>query len=95
MRRPPTMAAVKARVVDDDICVLGLRFTNDKMVPAERFAYLRRELGDNFLGVEIDSSPGNAGGHPLDAHSVLTEHLDRDAFDRVITFLRERLLPKD
>jgi dienelactone hydrolase len=53
-------------------CVLGARFTNDKLVPAERFASLRDALGDKFIGVEIDSSPTNRWGYPEDAHSVLT-----------------------
>ena len=33
------------------------------------------ELGDAFIGVEIDSSKGNQWGIPRMAHSVLTEHL--------------------
>ena len=64
---------------EPDLCVLGLRFTDDKLVPAERFAHLREALGDRFVGVEIDSSKGNPWGHPRRAHSVLTEHLDRRA----------------
>jgi len=94
---PEDLATVKAR---SDLCVLGLRFTNDRAVPAERFAALRAELGDNFVGVEIDSSPGNPHGIPSNAHSVLTEHLvdepghpTRDALDRVLDLFRERLLP--
>jgi dienelactone hydrolase len=93
---PDDLATVKAR---DDLCVLGLRFTNDRVVPAERFARLRQELGDSFVGVEIDSSPGNPHGIPTNAHSVLTEHLvdepghpTRDALDRVLDLFRERLL---
>ena len=87
---------VKAR---GGLCVLGLRFTNDRVVPAERFATLREELGDAFVGVEIDSSPGNPHGIPTNAHSVLTEHLvdepghpTRDALDQVLDLFRERLL---
>ena len=87
---------VKAR---DGLCVLGLRFTNDRVVPAERFATLREELGDAFVGVEIDSSPGNPHGIPTNAHSVLTEHLvdepghpTRDALDQVLDLFRERLV---
>lgn len=53
-----------------------MRFTWDSLVPAERFARLRKELGDAFVGVEIDSSPGNSHGIPLWAHSVLMEDLD-------------------
>jgi dienelactone hydrolase len=93
---PDDLATVKAR---GDLCVLGLRFTSDSVVPAERFARLRQELGDSFVGVEIDSSPSNPHGIPTNAHSVLTEHLvdepghpTRDALDRVLDLFRERLL---
>ena len=88
---------VKQRVAEGT-CVLGLRFTNDMAVPAERFETLKRELGDGFIAVEIDSSPGNPWGHPKSAHSVLTQHLvdqpgqpTRDALDQVLTFFRDRL----
>jgi len=81
------------------VCVLGLRFTGDPVVRAERFARLREELGENFIGVEIDSSKGNPWGFPRGAHSVLTEHLvdepgnpTRDALDQVLEFLKERLV---
>ena len=90
---PATLAAVQRRVRVDDLCVLGLRFTNDPLVPEARFTYLREILGDHFIGVEIDSSPGNAGGHAANSHSVLTEQLVPDARDRVLTFLTEKLLP--
>src|SRR4051794_498468 len=69
------LAAVKRRCADDDLCVLGLRFTNDVAVPPQRFERLRQELGDCFVSVEIDSSKGNRWGIPKNAHSVLTEHL--------------------
>jgi dienelactone hydrolase len=61
-------------------CVLGLRFTGDELAPAERFASLRELLGDRFIGVEIDSLPGNPWGYKERAHSVLTEDLG-DASD--------------
>ena len=44
-----------------------------------RFETLRRELGDAFIGVEIDSSRGNPWGIPAAAHSVVTEHLTHRA----------------
>jgi dienelactone hydrolase len=79
-------------------CLLGLRFSNDPFCFEERFATLRRELGDAFIAVEIDSSPGNPHGHPVKAHSVLTEHLQdragtptRAALDQTLTFFREKL----
>lgn len=95
------LATVKARAADGQ-CVLGLRFTADSFVPAERFQRLRHELGDRFLAVEIDSSPGNPHGIRKMAHSVLTEdlvdepgHPTREALDRVLSFFRERLLPAE
>ncbi|WCO66488.1 dienelactone hydrolase family protein [Iamia majanohamensis] len=82
-----------------DLEVLGLRFTGDPLSPPERFATLRRLLGDRFVGVEIDSSPGNPWGHRKGAHSVLTLDLvdeegqpTRDALDRVLELFRTRLL---
>jgi dienelactone hydrolase len=93
------LATVKHRCETQDLCVLGLRFTADRAVPAERFARLRSELGDAFVAVEIDSSPGNPYGHPRMAHSVLTEHLidepgqpTRDALDQVLELFRTKLL---
>jgi dienelactone hydrolase len=78
--------------------VLGLRFTGDSLAPEERFQRLRDELGDRFIAVEIDSSPGNPHGIRKAAHSVLTEdlvdepgHPTRDALDRVLAFFDERL----
>lgn len=91
------LAAVKRRC-SDGLCVLGLRFTGDKLVPADRFARLRDELGDAFVAVEIDSSKGNEWGHPRAAHSVLTLHLKdepgptRDALEKVLDLFRTRLL---
>ena len=92
--------AVKRRVADEDVCVLGLRFSEDRFVPRQRFETLQRELGDNFLWVDIDSSKGNAHGIKKAAHSVLTidfvdepGHPTRAALDRVLAFFRERLLP--
>jgi dienelactone hydrolase len=94
---PADLASVKERT-RDGLCVLGLRFTADKGSPPERFETLRRELGQSFEGIEIDSSPGNPAGIPARAHSVLTVdlvdepgHPTRVALDRVLAFLAERL----
>jgi dienelactone hydrolase len=93
------LAAGRDRVDAEDICVLGLRFTGDKMSPPERFERLRAEFGENFVGVEIDSSPGNVHHIRKLAHSVLTEdlvdepgHPTRDALDTVLDLFRTRLL---
>src|SRR3546814_4570910 len=70
------LGRVQQRMADEpELCVLGLRFTGDKLVPRERFEHLREALGDRFVAVEIDSSRGNPHGIPAIAHSVLTEHL--------------------
>jgi len=94
------LARVKDRVANENLCVLGLRFSKDRAVPDARWARYRTELGDNFIGVDIDSSAGNPHGIKKSAHSVLTEelvdepgHPTKDALDRVIAFFRERLAP--
>jgi dienelactone hydrolase len=96
---PEDLSKVKDRCEAEGLTVLGLRFTGDKLVPAQRFAFLREELGDAFVAVEIDSSKGNPHGLPAIAHSVLTEHLvdepghpTRDALDQVLDLFRTRLL---
>jgi dienelactone hydrolase len=93
------LAAIKERA-SQGVCVLGYRFTGDKKAPAERFARLRAELGDAFIGVEIDSSPSNPWGYPMNSHSVFTEPLgEREgsptnlALEQVLTFFSERLKP--
>ncbi len=86
------------RRVADDLCVMGLRFSGDSKSPPERFDRLRKELGENFIGVEIDSSNSNRWGYPKNAHSVLTEHYSdvdgsptRIALDELLTFFSSRL----
>ncbi len=63
----------------------GLRFTTDRMI-GTRFTTLRERLGDSFIAVELP------GATPRD-HSVLTEQRDDASVERVIGFLRERLVP--
>ena len=91
------LTRVKQRTAEG-ACLLGLRFSNDPFCFEDRFVTLRRELGDAFIAVEIDSSPGNSFGHPKQAHSVLTEHLQdrvgtptRATLDQTLTFFREKL----
>lgn len=93
------LEAAKEACAAHNLTVLGLRFTGDRLVPAARFERLRQELGDNFVGVEIDSAPGNPHGNPRTAHSVLTENLvdepghpTREALDQVLDLFRTRLL---
>lgn len=91
---------VQARMeAEPDLCVLGLRFSHDRLVPRERFEHLREALGDRFVAVEIDSSKGNPHGNPRAAHSVLTMHLvdepghpTREALEQVLDLFRTKLL---
>jgi dienelactone hydrolase len=94
------LTRVKDRVANDNLCILGLRFSEDRAVPDARWKRYSEEFGDRFIGVDIDSSPGNPHGIKRTAHSVLTEHLvdepghpTRDGLDRVLAFFRERLAP--
>ena len=94
-------ASEAGRGDEPGLCVLALRFTGDKLVPADRFQRLRDELGDGVVTVEIDSSPGNAWGIKRNAHSVLTEelvaddpdHPTRQALEQVLDLFRTRLRP--
>ena len=93
------LVAVEDRA-QNGLCVLGLRFSNDKGCPAERFETLRSSLGQAFESIEIDSSPGNPHSISRRAHAVLTVelidspgHPTRAALDRVLAFLDERLRP--
>lgn len=104
-RRDPSVSAdeldtVVGRTTADGLCVLGLRFSEDRAVPRDRFATLRARLGDAFEVIELDSSPGNPGGFGKNAHSVLTMELREEpghpalaAREQVVRFLRERLAP--
>lgn len=92
------LKVIEKRAADEGLCALGLRFSGDPMAPAERFQTLKARLGDAFEVIEIDSSPGNAGGFGRMAHSVLTlevrEEEGQQAYEarkRVVEFLKERL----
>lgn len=93
------LATVAHRCANDGLCALGLRFSEDKMSPADRFVTLKERLGDAFEVIEIDSAPGNAGGFGKMAHSVLTDEVREvdgqpayEARKRVVEFLAQRLM---
>lgn len=94
---PADLEIVKGRCARG-LTVLGLRFDSDKMVPAERFDFLREQLGDAFVAVELRGADANPDAM-MSAHSVLTEHLidepgtpTRAALDQVLDLFRSRLL---
>ncbi|WNV84011.1 dienelactone hydrolase family protein [Umezawaea sp. Da 62-37] len=95
---PDEAARIVERTKNDGLCVLGMRFSEDPVMPRERFASLRELLGDAFEVIELDSSPGNAAGFAKNAHAVITGevrevpgHPALGARQRVVEFLRERL----
>jgi dienelactone hydrolase len=73
---PEELEKAKDRSRDEDIPVIGLRFTNDWLCPALRFERLDHEFGKRFIKIEIPSERGNPYGIPSSAHSVLAEHYD-------------------
>lgn len=92
------LATVKVRCAKQGLTVLGLRFRSDRLVPDERFAFLKEQLGDGFVAVDLDDDAANPDA-ALAPHSVLTEHLvdepgqpTRAALDQVLELMRDRLL---
>ena len=92
------LACAKRRFKDEDLSLLALRFTSDKLVPDARIARLKAEFGDKVEVVEL-SDEDAAPGQPMAPHSVLTLHLHRSipdsgtmkARDKVIGFFREKV----
>jgi dienelactone hydrolase len=96
----PEMATITDRCANEGLCAMGLRFSEDKTSPRERFTALKERLGDAFEVIEIDSGPGNEGGFGKMAHSVLTLEVREvdgqpayEARKRVVGFLTQRLAP--
>ncbi len=92
------LQVVADRCANEGLCAIGLRFSEDKTAPRERFSTLKARLGDAFEVIEIDSGPGNPDGFGRMAHSVLTEEVREvdgppayEARKRVVEFLTERL----
>jgi dienelactone hydrolase len=92
------MAIITDRCANEGLCAMGLRFSEDNLVPRERFTALKERLGDAFEVIEIDSSPGNEYGFAKGAHSVLTDEVREvdgqpayEARKRVVEFLTQRL----
>ena len=91
------LAKVKHRCAADGLQVLGLRFTGDRLVPRSRFNFLRKQLGDAFVAIELPNEA--AAKSPMTPHSPLTEHLideagqpTREALDTVLDLFRRKLL---
>ena len=91
------IACAKKRFQSENLSLIAMRFTSDKLVPDARIARLKAEFGDKVEVVELDDADA-APGQPMDPHSVLTLHLHRSvpssgsmkARDKVIAFFKER-----
>lgn len=93
------LEVVRRRCEDEGLCVLGLRFRGDMLSPGARFGRLAEELGDSFVGIQLDGSDANPEPRPLPPHSVVTRDLvdepgqpTYDARERVLQLFEERLL---
>lgn len=91
------LACAKRRFKDEDLSLLALRFSSDRLVPDARIARLKAEFGDKVEVVELADADA-APGVPVAPHSVLTLHLHRSVpdsgtmktRDKVIAFFRAR-----
>jgi len=93
--------AIVSRVQDEGLCLMGLRFSEDRGSPAERFTALAAAFGPGWRAIPLDSKPGNPAGIGKNEHSVLTSadvekpgHPTHEARAEVTAFLRERLGPR-
>ena len=88
----PDVIACAEEVVDDAVAApvlcqptlpfpVGKRRAADVNLLPEDLDTLRRELGDGFVAVEFEGKK----------HSVVTEHRQQEAVDRILAFFRERL----
>jgi dienelactone hydrolase len=92
------LACAQRRFKDEDLSLLALRFSSDKLVPDARIARLKAEFGDKVEVVELADEDA-APGQPMAPHSVLTLHLHRSipdsgsmrARDKVIAFFKARV----
>ena len=101
----PELNAIRRRLDEEDLTVLGLRFAGDRWCTAQRFAAYSKVLGDRFVARVVPDAAANPEPPPFfkhvvaSPHSVLTAHLidaagepTRAARDEVLRFLRSRLI---
>lgn len=92
------LAAVKARLDQEDLTVLAYRFDGDSFCKAARFADYQAALGDRFVGRVLPDSAANPASPIKNPHSVVTHHLideegepTRQALDEILAFFAMRL----
>lgn len=101
---PEELAAVRARLEREDLCVLAYRFAGDPFCPAQRFAAYTEALGARFVGRVLPDAAANRDTAPFfrdvvrTPHSVVTAHLidaagqpTVAARDEILAFFGSRL----
>lgn len=95
---PDELAAVRARMDEEDLTVRAYRFAGDKFCKAARFAAYEAALGDRFEGRVLPDSAARPNTQMKNPHSVVTLHLideegqpTRAARDEILDFFRMRL----
>jgi len=73
-RRDPGLSegelkVIERRAAEEGLCAMGLRFSEDKLVPGERFQTLKDRLGDAFEVIELNSKKGNEHEFGVMAHA--------------------------
>lgn len=94
----PAEAVIVQERTRGGLCLVGLRFSEDKAVPPDRFAAYASTLGGAVELIVLDSRKGNPDGYKGSAHSVLTGEIRGDppnsayaARERVVAFLKARV----
>jgi dienelactone hydrolase len=94
---PAEIRCAKQRFEDEDLSMMGLRFTGDAFVPDARFEALKAAFGDRFEAVELSDADA-LQGVAAPPHSVLTVHLDdrpgtptKQVEEKVIAFFKQRV----
>lgn len=102
---PYDLAAIRARLDQEDLSVLAFRFEGDRYCTAARFEAYAHALGDRFVSrvlpdhaAKLEGAPPFFAEHVNFPHSVLTVHLADEAGsptiaarDEVLAFLASRL----
>ena len=103
---PQELATVRARLEQEDLCVMGYRFEGDRFCCARRFAAYAEALGGRFVARSLPDSAANPDVAPFFAryvdtpHSVVTAHLIDQAGqptvaarDEILSFFVRTLRP--
>ncbi len=96
--RPPTSTSSRAAAPPRACRCSGCASRATGSCPPARFEFLREQLGDAFVAVELEDEAANPDA-AMKPHSVLTEHLidepgqpTRAALDQVLDLFRTRLV---